>query len=66
MLMKFLFSRKASTRLPAPPAPGTEALTKQSVSPALSNILENTRKEYFKTLYIVKVRDQSGLGVFVY
>jgi len=66
MLMKILFSRRASTRLPAPVSPGTEALTKESASPALSDILENTRKQYFKTLYIVKVRDQSGLGVFVY
>ena len=66
MLMKILFSRRASTRLPAPASPGTEALTKESASPGLSDILENTRKQYFKTLYIVKVRDQSGLGVFVY
>jgi len=66
MLMKFLFSRQTSTRLPAPPSSGTEALTKESASPGRSDILENTRKQYFRTLYIVKVRDQSGLGVFVY
>ncbi|CAZ80264.1 unnamed protein product [Tuber melanosporum] len=45
---------QAPTRVPVPPSPGVEALTEESAPPTLSDILENTRKQYFKTLYIAK------------
>ncbi|RPA95308.1 hypothetical protein L873DRAFT_1698559 [Choiromyces venosus 120613-1] len=40
--------------VPVSPSPGIEVLTKEFASPTLSDILENTRKQYFKTLYIAK------------
>ncbi|PWW75998.1 hypothetical protein C7212DRAFT_194827 [Tuber magnatum] len=47
-------SLQTPTRALPPPSPGIEALAKEPASPTLSDILENTRKQYFKTLYIAK------------